>query len=44
LFLLQLVQGLKFEHIDNSSVESNLAEFLIERSVKNPVLGNYFYW
>ncbi|KAF9306909.1 Phosphatidylinositol (PI) 3-kinase [Mortierella antarctica] len=44
LFLLQLVQGLKFEHIDNSSVESNLAEFLIERSVKNPILGNYFYW
>ncbi|KAF9428085.1 Phosphatidylinositol (PI) 3-kinase [Podila epigama] len=39
-----LVQGLKFEHIDNSSVESNLADFLIERSIRNPILGNYFYW
>ncbi|KAG0244154.1 Phosphatidylinositol (PI) 3-kinase [Actinomortierella wolfii] len=44
LFLLQLVQGLKFEHIDSNHGESNLAEFLIERSVKNPVLGNYFHW
>ncbi|KAF9314551.1 Phosphatidylinositol (PI) 3-kinase [Podila horticola] len=44
LFLLQLVQGLKFEHIDDSFEESNLAAFLIERSVKNPILGNYFHW
>ncbi|KAF9359906.1 Phosphatidylinositol (PI) 3-kinase [Mortierella sp. AD094] len=44
LFLLQLVQGLKFENIDDNSGESNLAAFLIERAVKNPVLGNYFHW
>ncbi|GJJ71006.1 phosphatidylinositol 3-kinase [Entomortierella parvispora] len=44
LFLLQLVQGLKFEHIDESFEGSNLAAFLIERSVKNPILGNYFHW
>ncbi|KAI1318132.1 Phosphatidylinositol (PI) 3-kinase [Mortierella claussenii] len=44
LFLLQLVQGLKFEQIDNHFGESNLAAFLIERAVKNPILGNYFHW
>ncbi|KAG0371238.1 Phosphatidylinositol (PI) 3-kinase [Gamsiella multidivaricata] len=44
LFLLQLVQGLKFEHIDNNFGESNLVAFLIERAVKNPILGNYFHW
>ncbi|KAG0016969.1 Phosphatidylinositol (PI) 3-kinase [Podila clonocystis] len=44
LFLLQLVQGLKFEHIDDNFEESNLAAFLIERSVQNPILGNYFHW
>ncbi|KAG0248334.1 Phosphatidylinositol (PI) 3-kinase [Mortierella polycephala] len=44
LFLLQLVQGLKFEHIDSSFGESNLVAFLIERAVKNPILGNYFHW
>ncbi|KAG0236340.1 Phosphatidylinositol (PI) 3-kinase [Mortierella sp. GBA43] len=44
LFLLQLVQGLKFEHIDSNSTESNLVQFLIERSLKNPILGNYFHW
>ncbi|KAF9357926.1 Phosphatidylinositol (PI) 3-kinase [Mortierella sp. NVP85] len=44
LFLLQLVQGLKFEHIDGNTVESNLVQFLIERAVKNPILGNYFHW
>ncbi|CAG8484201.1 3624_t:CDS:2 [Diversispora eburnea] len=38
---------LKFEKIGNnksSSHESSLAEFLIERGVKNPILGNYFHW
>ncbi|KAK3838131.1 MAG: atypical/PIKK/PI3K protein kinase [Linnemannia gamsii] len=44
LFLLQLVQGLKFEHIDSNFGESNLVAFLIERAVKNPILGNYFHW
>ncbi|KAF9985209.1 Phosphatidylinositol (PI) 3-kinase [Modicella reniformis] len=45
LFLLQLVQGLKFEHIDsNFSGEPNLVQFLIDRAVKNPILGNYFHW
>ncbi|KAF9917734.1 Phosphatidylinositol (PI) 3-kinase [Lobosporangium transversale] len=44
LFLLQLVQGLKFEQIDDNFGESNLAAFLIERAVKNPILGNYFHW
>ncbi|KAG0301860.1 Phosphatidylinositol (PI) 3-kinase [Dissophora globulifera] len=44
LFLLQLVQGLKFEHIDNNFGEPNLVAFLIERALKNPILGNYFHW
>ncbi|KAL1924281.1 uncharacterized protein VTP21DRAFT_7316 [Calcarisporiella thermophila] len=44
LYLLQLVQALRFEHINERSASSSLAEFLIERSVKNPILGNYFHW
>ncbi|KAJ3180966.1 Phosphatidylinositol (PI) 3-kinase [Geranomyces variabilis] len=46
LFLLQLVQALKFEGIsDKNSLQSSpLAEFLIKRAIKNPLLGNYFYW
>ncbi|KAI9359230.1 kinase-like domain-containing protein [Zopfochytrium polystomum] len=46
LFLLQLVQALKFENITEKSgiYESPLADFLIDRSIKNPILGNYFYW
>lgn len=24
--------------------DSSLAQFLIERAVRNPVLGNYFHW
>ncbi|KAJ3257580.1 Phosphatidylinositol (PI) 3-kinase [Boothiomyces macroporosus] len=39
MYLLQLVQALKFEHS-----ESPLTAFLIERSVLNSVLGNYFHW
>ncbi|KAJ3414004.1 Phosphatidylinositol (PI) 3-kinase [Chytridiales sp. JEL 0842] len=42
-----LVQALKFEGIssDKSDIlESPLVEFLVDRSVKNRVLGNYFYW
>ncbi|KAJ3188349.1 Phosphatidylinositol (PI) 3-kinase [Gaertneriomyces sp. JEL0708] len=46
LYLLQLVQALKFENItDKSSLsDSPLAQFLIERAIKNPILGNYFHW
>lgn len=72
LYLLQLVQALKFETPTSPSPSSSssirhsrhltrlttpttstladsttlptLAEFLIERSARNPVLGNHFYW
>ncbi|TPX42182.1 hypothetical protein SeLEV6574_g05723 [Synchytrium endobioticum] len=46
LYLLQLVQALKFEGIGNKTQlhESPLAEFLIDRGIKNQVLGISFYW
>ena len=49
LYLLQLVQALKFEKIyiernDNASLESTLATFLISRATKNFTLGNYLHW
>ncbi|KAK4048993.1 Phosphatidylinositol (PI) 3-kinase [Microbotryomycetes sp. JL221] len=68
LYLLQLVQALKFEpptgqstqagsirhsrHVSASQRQSatsddampSLAEFLIERSARNHVLGNHFFW
>lgn len=49
LYLLQLVQALKFEHISTDSNQpateaSSLATFLISRAVENFTLGNYFYW
>ncbi|KAJ1335959.1 phosphatidylinositol 3-kinase [Microdochium nivale] len=49
LYLLQLVQALKFEHIsaesDQSTVQaSSLANFLISRAINNFALGNYFFW
>ncbi|KAI0101268.1 phosphatidylinositol 3-kinase [Daldinia grandis] len=49
LYLLQLVQALKFEHISADSSEgtvraSSLANFLISRALQNFTLGNYFYW
>lgn len=49
LYLLQLVQALKFEHISTESSQeatqdSSLARFLISRAVSNFILGNYFYW
>ncbi|KAI1351024.1 phosphatidylinositol 3 [Xylaria sp. FL0043] len=49
LYLLQLVQALKFEHISTDSNRaavraSPLANFLISRAVENFTLGNYFYW
>lgn len=49
LYLLQLVQALKFEHISTDSNQatiqaSSLANFLISRAIENFTLGNYFYW
>ncbi|KGQ02547.1 Phosphatidylinositol 3-kinase catalytic subunit ty pe 3 [Beauveria bassiana D1-5] len=49
LYLLQLVQALKYEHISTETVEgaledSSLARFLIQRAASNFLLGNYFYW
>ncbi|RKO89018.1 phosphoinositide 3-kinase family, accessory domain-containing protein, partial [Blyttiomyces helicus] len=46
LYLVQLVQALKFESLgDKSHIhESPVADFLIDRAIKNPILGNYFYW
>ena len=49
LYLLQLVQALKYEHISPQSSQevaqdSSLARFLISRAVESLTLGNYFYW
>lgn len=49
LYLLQLVQALKFEHISPDSAQdatqdSSLARFLITRATNNFMLGNYFHW
>ncbi|KAK6092919.1 Phosphatidylinositol (PI) 3-kinase [Batrachochytrium dendrobatidis] len=46
LYLLQLVQALKFEYLEKkvSILESPLVEFLIERGIQNPILGNYLHW
>ncbi|KAI0774997.1 atypical/PIKK/PI3K protein kinase [Trametes elegans] len=56
LYLLQLVQALKFESTASdqrssrsttsavSYDDSGLADFLITRAVRNPVLGNRFHW
>ncbi|KAF8455028.1 kinase-like domain-containing protein [Kalaharituber pfeilii] len=50
LYLLQLVQALKFEKIpetipgSGSAKDSSLAEFLICRAAANSILGSYFYW
>lgn len=46
LYLLQLVQALKFEKIspEDSTQDSSLAKFLISRATKNLVLGNYLHW
>jgi phosphatidylinositol 3-kinase len=43
LYLLQLVQAIKFEKIDHKS-PSPLVEFLIERGLSDDVLGNYLHW
>ncbi|KAK7451896.1 phosphatidylinositol 3 [Colletotrichum acutatum] len=49
LYLLQLVQALKYEHIQADSSQeaihdSSLAQFLISRAAGNFLLGNYFHW
>ena len=45
LFLLQLVQAIKFEAIaENNQADSSLVQFLIDRGVRNPILGNSLYW
>ncbi len=53
LYLLQLVQALKFENIQETGVNqvssvptrvSSLAAFLIGRATKNVQLANYLYW
>ena len=47
LYLLQLVQALKFEHLVDKgpqSYDSSLVQFLIDRAIRNPILGNYFHW
>jgi phosphatidylinositol 3-kinase len=49
LYLLQLVQALKFEPVPTDSNEPNmeassLATFLISRAVEDFTLATYFYW
>ncbi|KAM9930859.1 hypothetical protein OXX80_009265 [Metschnikowia pulcherrima] len=47
LYLLQLVQALKYEPVSatgDALREAPLALFLVEKSVQNGMLGNYFYW
>ncbi|KAF2999545.1 Phosphatidylinositol (PI) 3-kinase [Neopestalotiopsis sp. 37M] len=49
LYLLQLVQALKFEHVPTNTNEpaldtSSLASFLISRAVESFTLATYFYW
>lgn len=49
LYLLQLVQALKFEKIASetdpgSTQESSLAWFLIKRATNSLMLGNYLHW
>ena len=56
LYLLQLIQALKFESSATdqpmlrsstnfiSHDDSGLADFLIDRAITNPILGNRFHW
>lgn len=49
LYLLQLVQALKFESISSEvdggdTEDSSLARFLISRATKSLMLGNYLHW
>ncbi|KAJ6092592.1 Phosphatidylinositol 3-kinase [Penicillium sp. IBT 16267x] len=49
LYLLQLVQALKYEEhsendVDEAAHDSSLANFLITRAANNFKLGNYLHW
>lgn len=48
LYLLQLVQALKYEYIPestaNTAEDSSLASFLVIRAAQSEVLGNDLYW
>ncbi|KAK7202392.1 kinase-like domain-containing protein [Myxozyma melibiosi] len=45
LYLLQLVQALKFDKVGNGyGKKSSLARFLEGRAAKSEILGNSFYW
>lgn len=46
LYLLQLVQALKFENAEDVKKDgiSPLGKFLISRACNNSYFGNYFYW
>ena len=45
MYLLQLVQALKFEQLDGDTTQdSSLASFLISRATNNFMLGNYLHW
>ncbi|KAG1088157.1 hypothetical protein G6F42_020372 [Rhizopus arrhizus] len=47
LYLLQLVQALKFECTSDKTLDPNgssLAQFLIDRATSDPILGTFFYW
>lgn len=47
LYLLQLVQALKFEKYESDEghlPRSSLAKFLIDRAANNFILGNYLHW
>ena len=48
LYLLQLVQALRYEHIvasdEEGTQDSSLARFLISRAADNFTLGSYFHW
>jgi phosphatidylinositol 3-kinase len=49
MYLLQLVQALKYETVagdvaDDSTPDSSLTSFLINRAANNPLLGSYFHW
>jgi phosphatidylinositol 3-kinase len=47
LYLLQLVQALKFEKYDPQEEDlpaSSLAKFLIDRAANNFLLGNFLHW
>jgi phosphatidylinositol 3-kinase len=43
LYLLQLVQAIKFERMDKK-ITSPLVEFLIKRGLEDEILGNYLHW